>query len=114
MPKSIRALLLCHTQIDDLLLEKYRSVKRPSSLLTKIMPTHQCPDIFRRRNAFVFRCLSFRAVLRHLQHFNHNLIVAGDEVGLDSKHLCGDGSGEGIDLTGVLLDLTAVDKGLES
>ena len=43
-----------------------------------------------------------------------DLVVTGDEVGLDGEHLCGDGSGEGIDLAGILLDLAAVDESLES
>lgn len=43
-----------------------------------------------------------------------SLVVAGDEVRLNSEHLCGNGGGEGIDLAGVLFNLTAVDESLES
>ena len=60
--------------------------------------------------------LSLDDVRFYLQPKNvtRSLVVAGDEVRLDGEHFCGDGGGEGIDLAGVLFDLTAVDESLES
>lgn len=43
-----------------------------------------------------------------------SLLVTGQEVGPDSKHLSADTGSEAVDLSGVLLDLSAVEQSLES
>jgi hypothetical protein len=104
--------LLCH-RLYDLLFWKVRSVKRQFSQ----KPKSFCPHINARISFAeeMLLCLSlFSRILRYLQSPTDDLIVAGNEVRLDGEHLCGDGGGEGIDLAGVLFDLTAVDEGLES
>lgn len=109
----------CVTQIDDLLL----GISLRKTPVFFLQPRKNQNHAHTSMPGYLFAeemlfcvAVSLSRMLRYLQppEYNHNLIVAGDEVRLDGEHLCGDGGGEGIDLASVLFDLTAVDKSLES